>query len=530
MERFVKIRRVITVTVLTLFLFSMSAFAQTKITGKVTDKENGTALEDVSVRLKGKKNIEVKTNKSGNYQIEVGEETSKVLTFSKEGFDLTEVKMNNQSEIDVYMVSSVRKNAYGQIVKRYKLNAESRNGIMTFESEDKKFKTWSDIRVQMDANIFSEGTYNEIGNGITIRRARFAVKTILWDNWKGEIDLDFESSGVELKDAYIMYDFDNAFVKAGHYKEPFSMETNTTSRYITFMERSLVSGMTPSRHLGFAGSYVGGRWMTVGGVFFNTVGDMEETTFTKDNNKDNGIDEGYSFTGKLVVNPILKENMMLHIGGAGSYRTPKTHLEVPNSYRYSSRSYSAINRKKYLDTDDILNVENNILYNVELAGMYKSFMFQAQYINNMINRSEGSENVEIGGFYIQAGMLIFGSRYAYNQAEGEFTHPQINKDFGSLEFAVRYDYMNANDESAAIYGGAAESYTGGLTWRPNTNVRLTLNYSYLNHDRYANYKGKLFIYEDEAGEKYTDVTGMNVPEGKAGEKFHIFGARVEIDF
>jgi len=123
---------------------------------------------------------------------------------------------------------STRIDAYGQIVKRYKLNTESRNGILTFESDDQKFKTWTDIRVQMDANVFSRETYNDIGNGITIRRARFAVKTILFNNWKGEIDLDFESSGVELKDAYILYDFDNAFIKGGHYKEPFSMETTTT--------------------------------------------------------------------------------------------------------------------------------------------------------------------------------------------------------------------------------------------------------------------------------------------------------------
>ncbi|OQY00208.1 MAG: hypothetical protein B6I20_09125, partial [Bacteroidetes bacterium 4572_117] len=338
---------------------------------------------------------------------------------------------------------STTTDAYGQIVKRYKLSAESRDGILTFESKDKKFKTWYDVRVQLDANTFGVGTYNAIGNGVNIRRARFAVKTILYTNWYGELDLDFEGSGVELKDAYILYDFGNAFVKGGHYKEPFSMETTTTSRYITFMERSLVSKMTPSRHIGISGSYVGGKWMTIGGVFFNTVGDAEEVAYTKDNNKDNGIDEGFSLTGRLVVNPVLNDDVMLHIGAAGSYRTPKTHLEVPNSYRYSTRSYSAINRKKYLDTDDILDVENTVLANVELAGMFKNLMFQGQYISTSVNRIDGLEAVKLDGFYVQAGMLLFGSRYSYNQAEGEFTRPKLTNDWGDLELAVRYDYMNA---------------------------------------------------------------------------------------
>jgi len=530
MEKFNTVKRIIIASIFALFLFSTSVFAQTKINGKVVEKESGTVIEGVSVRLKGVKNIEAKTDNEGKYEIEVGEQTSKTLVFSKNGFDLQEVEINNQSAIDVFMISEAKTNAYGQIVKRYKLNAESRNGILSFESDDEKFKTWTDIRVQLDANVFSRQTYNDIGNGVTMRRARFAVKTILWDNWKGEIDLDFAGSEVELKDAYILYDFDNAFVKAGHYKEPFSMETTTTSRYTTFMERSLVSKMTPSRHLGIAGSYVGNWWMTTGGVFFNTVGDAEEVTFSKDNNKDDGLDEGYSFTARAVVNPILKKDMMIHVGIAASHRTPKTHLEVPNSYRYSTRAYSAINRKKYIDTDDILNVESNVLTNVELAAMYKNFKMQAQYINNRIHREKGFDKVEINGFYIQAGMLIFGSCYAYNQAEGEFTLPQADNKFGSVEFAVRYDYMNANDETANVLGGAAEGYTAGLTWRPNTNIRISLNYSYLKHDRYANGKGNLDIYEDEAGVKYSDIAGMSVENGKAGEKFHMLGARIEIDF
>jgi len=425
---------------------------------------------------------------------------------------------------------STTTDAYGQIVKRYKLSTESRDGILTFESEDSKFKTWTDIRVQLDGNVYSRDTYNDIGNGVNIRRARLAIKSILWGNWYGELDLDFESSGIELKDAYILYDFGNAFVKGGHYKEPFSMETTTTSRYITFMERSLVSKMTPSRHIGVSGSYVGGKWMTTGGVFFRTVGDAEEVTYSKDNNKDNGIDEGYSFTGRLVVNPILNKDMMLHIGAAGSYRTPKTHLEVPNSYRYSTRSYSAINRRKYIDTDDISDVDNIVLANVELAGMYKNIMFQGQYITTTVNRMNSLEAVNLDGFYVQAGILLFGSNYSYNQAEGEFTRPQLANDWGDVEFAVRYDYMNANDIAAGITGGAAEGYTAGLTWRPNPNLRMMLNYSYLNHDRYANGKGKLYIYEDAAGVKYQDVTGIDVAEGEAGEKFHMLGVRVEIDF
>lgn len=528
MKKIAQITKHFLLSFLFLLILSGSTYAQSTISGTVTD-EKGTPVSDVTVRIKGFKTL-VMTDAAGKFSIQTEGNTSGILVFNKEGFDSKEIELKDQSEINISLTSATRTDAYGQIVERHKLAAESRDGILTFESEDGKFKTWTDIRVQLDGNVFSRDTYNEIGNGVNIRRARFAVKSILWTNWYGELDLDFSGSGVELKDAYLLYDWGKVNVKGGHYKEPFSMETTTTSRYLTFMERSLVSGLTPSRHIGVSGAYVGSRWMATGGVFFNTVGDIEEVTYTQDNNKADGIDEGYSFTGKLVVNPILKKDMMLHIGVAGSYRTPKTHLEVPNSYRYSSRSYSAINRKKYLDTDDILDVEYNVLGNIELAGMYKNFMFQGQYITNSVHRLNDLKTVKLGGFYVQAGVMLFGSNYAYNQAEGEFTRPTLKNKWGDIEFAVRYDYMDANDEDAGIFGGAAEGYTAGLTWRVNPNVKFMLNYSYLNHDRYANGKGKLYIYEDANGVKYTDVSGMNIPEGDAGEKFHMLGIRAEIDF
>lgn len=532
MTKLIKMTKMLITSLVMLLVIAASAYAQnlTTITGKVVD-DKGNPIEGVSVRIKGAK-TPVMTDAEGKFTIQAKEQNSGILVFIKEGYDHKEVILNGRTNLEVSLTSAVRTDFYGQIVKRHELMVESRDGILTFESEDKQFRTWTDIRVQFDANTFDHNTYNPTGNGVNIRRARFAVKSIIYGKWYGELDLDFSGSEVELKDAYIMYDLGGrgSFVRIGHYKEPFSMETTTTSRYITFLERSLVSKMTPSRHLGLQGAYSGKWWMATGGVFFNTVGDAEEVGYTKTNNKKYGIDEGYSFTGRVVVNPLLDKTKMIHIGLAGSYRTPKTHLEVPYSYRYSTRSYSSINRKKYLDTDDILDVDNNVLGNVELAGMYKNFMFQGQYITNTVHRMNDLTDVHLSGWYVQAGWLIFGSRYAYNKAEGEFTRPQLKNKWGDIEFALRYDYMDANDADAGILGGAAEGYTAGLTWRVNPNIKFMINYSYLNHDRYANGKGKLYIWEDADGNKYTDVTGMNVPAGEAGEKFSMWGFRVEMDF
>ncbi len=425
---------------------------------------------------------------------------------------------------------SIRTNQYGNVVDRVELSAETRNGFLVFESKDQSMKYWLDSRVYFDGAFFSSETMNPIGNGVDIRRARFAVKAILGTNWYGEIDLDFAGSGVELKDAYIKYEKNSWDIRGGHFKEGFSMETTTTSRYITFIERSLPSKMAPSRHLGIQTNIRGKRWSLITGVYGRTVGDIEEVTFALDNNKDFGIDDGYSFTGKFVFNPILQSDRMLHIGAAASYRTPKTHLEIPDSYRFSTRSLSNINRKKYIDTDDIMNVESNTLSGLELAGYRENIMFQAEYMRDHINREESFIDADIEGFYAQAGILIFGGKYNYNAAEREFTQVTRGKDWGDLEFAVRFDYMNANDFDAQVYGGAGNGITFGLNYYAMSNVKFMLNYSYLNHDRFANGKGSLYIYQDENGILYRNPLDVDIPTGKGGDDFSIFAFRIEVDF
>ena len=101
---------------------------------------------------------------------------------------------------------SVKLNQYGQPVESVGLNSEFRSGILTFESNDGDYKLWFDNRVSFDGGVFfDDDAFNPIGNGVTIRRARIAVKTILHKNWYGEIDIGFANAEVDLNDAYIKY-------------------------------------------------------------------------------------------------------------------------------------------------------------------------------------------------------------------------------------------------------------------------------------------------------------------------------------
>jgi len=428
--------------------------------------------------------------------------------------------------------TTVRYNAYGQKVNRVSMNAESRNGILVFESEDQKMKTWFDLRVNFDgAHYFDNDAYNELGSGFTIRRVRFAMKTILYGHWTGEVDLNF-AGGLDVKDAFIGYRADATqwIFKAGYFKEPISMETTTTSRYQTFVEEPFMTEFAPARQIGLNATKYGEKYLLVGGIHFNDVENTEVVTYSQDDNKANGTDEGYSITGKGVFRPINTQNSVIHLGVAGSYRTPKTSWEIPNAYRISMRDMTNISRKKYLDSDDITNVESYTLLAGELSAYYKNIRFSSEYIQTNVTREGELGTYKANGMYAALSYLVFGGKYNYNNEEGEFTQITRGKEKGELELAFRYDYVNLNDKDAQIYGGSANGYTAGVTYHVNPNVKFMVNYSYINHDRYASGKGKLFVGLDEAGiptKNYTMVVDEN---GNSGDDYGFIQARIEIDF
>jgi phosphate-selective porin OprO/OprP len=437
---------------------------------------------------------------------------------------------------------SIRYNQYGVPVSRTALKAENRDGILVFESADQNYRFWFDVRVQIDGAVFfgKKNYMDPIGNGVNNRRSRLAIKAQITKDWYGEIDTDLSSGAFELKEAVIRYTgLEGIDINIGNFKEDFSMEQTTSSRYIPFIERSMaVNAFSPSRHLGADIRYDSKKWFHASaGIFFQTIDNLETATFVEDNNKDFGRNQGVSYTGKMYFTPLYNyKDMGLHLATGASYRTPKTDVATSEfgGVRYSTRNSTSINRKKYLDTDVIPNVDHTLLYNFELAGYYKGLRLQGEYIgNNVYIEKDAPANVnkdtkKFGGWYAMAGYLLFGGHQRYNSNEGEFTQPGRGRKWGDVELLLRYDYLNLNSRN--IYGGSGENYTVGLNYYINKSVKFILNYQYSRDDRYANGKGKLNIGYDQAGNPTSNFKDVIDAKGKAGVRYNMLGVRFEIDF
>ena len=129
-------------------------------------------------------------------------------------------------------------------------------GKLNFATKNNNFRLKLDNRIYTDFSYYHPTTSVDglsskpnddleeddgkfrFNNGVSVRRARLALKATLYEKWFAEFDLDFAYNEVEIKDMYLGYRFnDHVSVQAGHFKEPMSMERLTSSRY--FLTSSL---------------------------------------------------------------------------------------------------------------------------------------------------------------------------------------------------------------------------------------------------------------------------------------------------
>lgn len=443
----------------------------------------------------------------------------------------------------------VQYNQYGQRVESRPIKTSLQDGILVFQNKEANYKMWFDIRLQGDAAVFFGYDKNlvSIGNGMGLRRTRFAIKTQIDKNWYGEFDTDWTMGTPEIKDAILEYTgMDNFSFRMGNFKEHFSIQRNTTSRYLMFMERPMVTALAPSRHLGVDMTYeIPALWMSAG-IFGPALEDAETMTAIQDGNKDLGLNEGLSYTGKIVYRPLHKmSNASMHIGAAVSYREPKlSSTDGYNAVRYSSRNTTSINRKKFLDTDAIKGLDHELAYTLELAGHWNQLRYEAAYISRTAFLDPESKSLEIpvedvkpmtaDGWYVQASWLLFGGKQNYDAGGAKYTRINPGKSWGDVELCARFETANFN-LSKYYAGGSADAFSLGLNFYPTRNVKFVINYQYNMNDKFANGKGvtdgtdkaKWFTGYDQDGNK-TNIPARVV--GKGGINYSMVACRFQVAF
>jgi phosphate-selective porin OprO and OprP len=366
------------------------------------------------------------------------------------------------------------------------LGAEARSGKLVFESKDGDFKWWIDSRIQIDAAMYFENK-NPLSNGTIMRRATFALKSVLWKNWQAELDMDFGDALLDARDIWIRYTFPrtNIALQVGNFKEPFGLERLNSSRLLTFLERSAVSNAFPlGRRMGLSGRY----WNDLGQVTVGVFGHELGTRVDKGT-----LDEGFSTNVRFSVAPVNAKGRTLHIGGAASYKTPDVTPDLaPNTIELKARTETYVFDPKPLHTGDIAGVNYFTRFGGELGGVYGPLYVQGELQATQVKRWYGKPAASFVGGYGTVTYMLTGESRVYYVDEGEFGPiDEPSSAWGALELAARYSVLSLNDASAGIMGGKSNQLMLGLNWYPNLNFKIQLNYSTVKLDDYATSKGRM---------------------------------------
>jgi phosphate-selective porin OprO/OprP len=366
-------------------------------------------------------------------------------------------------------------------------------GYLVFQSADSAFAYWLDGRVQADAALYRGGD-NKLGSGTDIRRARIGAKVTLYRDWHGEFDVDFADNAVEMKDMWIGYlGFRNTMLKAGNFKEPFSLETITSSKFITFMERSYIDNFSPDRHIGASAVRWGNMFYATAGVFGQEAGTPDET----------GRGEAVAVTGRLVISPVHRDGAVLHFGGAFSRRgTDAAAGADTNTVRFRARPETNISRARFLTTGKVRFVDHTNYYNGEFAASYGPATLQSEYTRVALVRLGDRPQATFDGMYVSASVFLTGEHRPYLMQEGEWDRVFPRQKSGAWEVAARWSTMDLNDtsEGVNIKGGRGTNVTLGLNWHMNANFKWMFNYVRVSND--ANAKPDIGIAPLTAGDKF----------------------------
>lgn len=386
---------------------------------------------------------------------------------------------------------------------------------LRFETRNKKFKMQVGGRIQADFSFFDDydknlepATGGEWHSGFEFRRARLFVSGTIYEYVKFKAQYDFAGGDADFKDVYIgLTNLDECFgcmfpdVKVGHFKENFSLEELTSSKYITFIERSMPVGtFAPSRNSGFGlhRDFYGKR-ATIGVGVFGNSDDFGFHEWT---------DHGYHMTGRATFLPWAPcdcESRFLHLGVSCSYQGDVRSL------RYRTRTDASHLGPRIVDTGTF-DAESAQLVGAEVAFVYDSWHIQAEYITALVDSTAADDPTYWGG-YVEGSWMFLGGTRPFKRSSATFSRVKPCKNFlgedccgsGGFALAARYSYVDLDDGLAR--GGTAQTVTLGLNWYLNPNTVVKANYVWVDVE---------------------NAHGVGSPAGDGN--MNVFGMRFQVDF
>ncbi len=316
-------------------------------------------------------------------------------------------------------------------------------------------------RVQMDWSIVDADNADMDWNATELRRLRLNVSGKVGGNVKYKVEINTNSSeDVNVEDAYVQWTPNGANwnVKLGHFKTHNSLDEQTSSRFISTLERSaFTDAFEFNRRLGLAVGTSGDNYTFSAGIF-------------GDNLSTDSDQEGTAASARATFNPVKDDDMLVHLGA--SVRLRKTG-DTQSDFRYRQRTGSHI-PSRIISTGRV--ADKDTFYGVEAAGIMGQFWAAGEYGVTDASCDGCASDPSFNGMYVEAG-TFFGGKKTYKG--GKFNRPKVDNPItdggmGAVSLIARYDTLDLKDSS--VNGGDIDSFILGADWWPTKYTRIGVNY------------------------------------------------------
>lgn len=373
----------------------------------------------------------------------------------------------------------------GQI-KASEAKASKSNGVVptfTDSSSTTSFK----VRGVIDADYvaFNErrGGY-DYNNGTGFRRARLGFEGTAFKDFNWRIEADFAGNTVNLQDAYVQYTGIKPLqITLGQHKAPFGLESNNSDNFNVFLERGIFNvaagNLGAERRIGASVAYVKTNHTLTAGIF----GDNESIGRASTGDIDTP-DESWGFNARATWEPVLEAGRILHFGASTYWRTG-LRTATASGARLSDRPNVRVDNGNIIDTGLIADANSAFYYGVEATGIFGPITLAGEYGQVKIDRQPltpiAVNNPDFDGFYIYGTWFLTGESRPFKSGNFDRVKPLRNFDgkggLGAWEIALRYDQANFSETPvAARIGNKAHSWTAGVNWYWNPNLKLQFNY------------------------------------------------------
>lgn len=373
---------------------------------------------------------------------------------------------------------------------------KANSGGFGIESADGAHKFKLRGVLQADNRSYFGDDNPSLKNDNVLRRVRPRFQGTLYNIFDFDINTDFAPNTVTIQDAYINARFQPRFqVQAGKFKSPFSLERLQSGNWIRFAERSYVAdSIAPNRDVGIQvhGDLLDKKLNYKVGIF-NGIGDGGSGAQGGDTNT------GKEFAARVFAEPFKGSDSALAglgVGLAGTwgddsgdavtdrYRTPG----LQTFFQYNAATLSNGDKTRW---------------SPQAYYYYGPFGVLAEYARSStdVKRGTRSARLDNDAWQIAASWVITGedNNFAGITPKSNYTP---NKDgWGAFEVAARYHQLEVDKDAftgtgAQRFAGTANTTTNfgqnitekastwtlGLNWYLNKNVKIATSYDHTSFD------------------------------------------------